>query len=175
MVRDLYAAFADLYGEDSHFDRISNAEQHHFDAVGRMLQRYGIADPSQGQQAGKYADESLQKLYDTKLAEGRKSVEAAYQVGVDIETQDIADLDKAIQATGNADAKRVLEHLKAGSEQHLRAFTTLKDGGELDPATMRDGMGGRGMGPGGMGMHRDGRGMGGQGMGTGNPEDCPNR
>ncbi len=187
MARDLYRALADVHGTDTAFARIANAEQQHFDAIGRLLARYGIDDPSAGKDAGKYADADLQAAYDRLLAQGKESLEKAYQAGIEVERTDIADLDKVIAETTATDAKRVFEHLRTGSQHHLDAFTALAEG--KTPAI------GQGMGMGaanGQGQRfgaRSGddatpRGDGlGNGMGQGHghmnrtdrPADCPNR
>lgn len=107
------------------------------------------------------------------------SVEAAEQVGVDLETRDIADLKAALVGVGQADIRRVLENLIAASSttcavplrrrhQHLHdryAGRRLVPGLQLSGAGpgMGHGMGARlrpgsGSGP-GMGYGR-GSGMG---------------
>lgn len=193
MARDLYRALADVHGTDTEFARIARAEQQHFDAVGRLLVRYGIDDPSAGKDAGKYADTDLQAAYDRLLAQGKESLEKAYKVGIEVERTDIADLDKAIAETTAADAKRVFENLRTGSQHHLDAFTALAEG-KTPQIGQGMGMGGaNGQGqqfgarsgddtrPRGDGLgNGPGNGMG-QGMGQGHmnrtdrPADCPNR
>lgn len=64
IARDLYDLFADKYDAVPVFDRISWSEQRHFDAVGNLLVRYDVQDPSAGKAAGVYADVAIQKLYD---------------------------------------------------------------------------------------------------------------
>lgn len=197
MARDLYRALADVHGADTEFARIANAEQQHFDAVGRLLVRYGIDDPSAGKDAGKYADADLQAAYDRLLAQGKSSLAEAYKAGIEVEQTDIADLDKVIAETTAADAKRVFENLRTGSQHHLAAFTALSEG--KTPAigqSMGMGMGAaNGQGqqfgarsgddttPRGDGLgHGPGNGVG-QGMGQGQghmnrtdrPADCPNQ
>ena len=55
LARDVYAALAAKYDGARPFATITDAEQRHFDAVGVLLSRYGIADPSAGLAAGTYA------------------------------------------------------------------------------------------------------------------------
>ncbi len=171
VARDLYQAFFDMYDGARPFSRIVNAEQQHYDQVGNLLVTYGIADPSAGLSAGTYSNQALQELYNTWYAAGSASLEAAYQVGVDLETRDIADLEDAIAATGTDAVKVVFERLQAGSENHLTAFTNAVNGqigtgikaGNPQGNGQRAGMAGQGMGRGGQGQQ-------GAGLGTGAPQ-----
>lgn len=175
MARELYRLFADKYAA-APFARISASEQRHFQAVGAVLARYGIADPSAGAKAGVYADATLQKLYDGWKASGLSSVTAADRVGIALEKRDIADLQRLQKATGNADLDRLYSNLENGSEHHLAAFTAAASGTALPgagpggPRHQRSGNGngaGNGMGPGhGAGRHAHHNGMG-PGMATG--------
>lgn len=172
MARDLYAALADQYDGAMPFSRITLSEQRHFDAVGTLLTRYSVSDPSAGQQAGSYADPTIQKLYGGWLAQGRTSLDAAYDVGVALEKRDIADLEALIASTTEADAKQLYTNLERASEHHLTAFEAFADG-----RTTGSGYGrmGNGVGNGMMGSG-NGSGMGSR-WGTGSPgsgaADCP--
>lgn len=186
VARDLYAYFADRYGT-APFARIAASEQRHFDAVGTLLDRYGVKDPAAGATVGTYADPTLQELYDRWKAQGSASADAAYQVGVALEKRDIADLQKGQEATDNADLDRLYGHLEQASVHHLAAFTAAAEG--TLPAGQGTGMPGRhgdrtgngprdgsgtGTGPGMGSGARDGSGMGngaGRHAGSG---DCPN-
>ena len=128
MARDLYAALADKYDGARPFSMVTNSEDRHFDAVGTLLQRYDVADPSVGKAAGKYADPAIQKLYDGWLAEGSTSLEDAYRVGVELEQRDIADLNKSIAADLPADVDTVFGQLLKGSQNHLAAYQRAVDG-----------------------------------------------
>ena len=183
MARDLYAALADKYDGAMPFAMITRSEQRHFDAVGALLDRYGVSDPSKGAQAGSYADPTLQKLYDQWLKRGQTSVSAAYDVGVELEQRDIADLEKTLTTTSQSDVRQVFTALLNASRHHLAAFQAAADGrtwaGGFGPGDGTGyGMGQRGqMGPGsgtGSGMGY-GRGAGsGQGMMRGpGAGDCP--
>ncbi|MCV7317471.1 DUF2202 domain-containing protein [Mycolicibacillus parakoreensis] len=121
LARDLYRRFHQAWGVPV-FDNIAASEQRHHDAIGRLLDRYGVPDPSAGQPAGVYAEADLQNAYDRWLARGLSSVEEAYAVGVELETGDIADLTAAAEDSEKADIHRVYENLRAASENHLRAF-----------------------------------------------------
>lgn len=164
MARDLYAALAAKYDDARPFSMITRAEQRHFDATGTLMTRYGVSDPSAGKAAGTYAYPELQKLYDGWLAQGSKSIDDAYDVGIALEKRDIADLKKLSAATKDADAKALYTRLTTASEQHLAAFEAAAKG-EL-PAEGAGPMGGRGMMGDGQGMMGRGGGMG-QGFGQG--------
>lgn len=162
MARDLYAALADVHDGARPMSRITNSEQQHFDRVGALLDQYGIDDPSEGLAPGTYAFPALQDLYDGWFEDGKASLDAAYQVGIELETRDIADLQAMIADTDAADVDAVLERLLAASENHLAAFTRAADGTmPTEPgAEMQNGPGRQN---GGLGMQ--GRGMG-QGQGA---------
>ena len=193
MARDLYAALAAKYDNAMPFSHITRSEQRHFDAVGNLLTRYGVSDPSAGKAAGTYADPTIQRLYDDWLAKGSTSLDAASDVGVALEKRDIADLEALEAKTTDAAAKTLFANLREASEHHLAAFEAWaagdvpgegtrrmgpgnqpENGPRSGPGRMGNGMGksmpngmGNGMGPGnGMG---DGMGDG-MGNGTG---DCP--
>ena len=178
MARDLYAALAEHYDGALPFSRITRSEQAHWNAVGTLLARYGVTDPSANRAAGSYADATIQALYDDWLARGRTSLDAAYQVGVELEQRDIADLTVATGMATRADVNRVLTNLLVASTHHLAAYRAASSGA-LTPGT-GNGMGtgnrmGNGMGTGnrmgnGMGPGTHGRADVGGGM-----DDCPNR
>jgi hypothetical protein len=127
LARDLCRRFHQAWGVPI-FDNIAASEQRHYDAIGRLLERYSVPDPSVGQPAGAYADAELQDTYDVWLARGLSSVEAAYAVGVELETGDIADLSAAVEDSDEAAIHRVYENLRAASENHLRAFEAAVSG-----------------------------------------------
>lgn len=162
MARDLYSVFATAYPTARQFSMIARAEQRHTDAVQGLLSRYALPDPAADHVAGVFQDTALQRLYDGWKAEGLTSLAAAYQVGVDLEKRDIADLDRALAGSLPADADQVLGQLRTGSEHHLAAFTTAATGTSTSAA-------GTGMGQGGMAGQGNGMGSGsGRGNGRGN-------
>ncbi|MBS4729515.1 DUF2202 domain-containing protein [Mycobacterium sp. SM1] len=127
LARDLYRRFHRAWGMPI-FENIAASEQRHYDAIGRMLQRYNVPDPSVGQPPGVYADTKLQSAYDMWLARGLSSVQGAYAVGVELETGDIADLSSAVGRTDEDAIHRVYENLRAASESHLGAFEAATTG-----------------------------------------------
>ena len=168
MARDLYALFADKY-DAAVFSRISASEQRHFDAVGVVLDRYAVPDPA-GTAAGRYADATIQQLYDGWRADGLASLPAAYRVGIALETRDIADLQRLQAATTVSDLDRLYAALERGSQHHLAAFTAAADGttpsgaGYGPGSGMRHGAGagngaGAGYGPGSGMRHGAGAGL----------------
>lgn len=168
MARDLYAALAKIHAGATPMSRITTSEQRHYDAIGTLLTRYGVADPSAGRVAGSYADAELQKLYDDWLARGKASLQAAYQVGIELEQRDIADLKKLSTGTAPDDIKAVYANLLRGSENHLRAFQNAAAG----KTTMGSGQNGRASGP-GAGQNGRGQGAGRMGAGQGTGQNGP--
>jgi len=128
MARDLYAVIAAQYGSAIPFSTITTSEQRHYDSVGVLLTRYGIADPAAGKAAGVYANTDIQKLYDLLLAQSKTSLSEAYKVGVAVENRDIADVKDAMNTATQADIDRVCANLLNGSEMHLQAFTDATNG-----------------------------------------------
>lgn len=127
LARDLYQRFHRAW-EVPIFGNIAASEQRHFDAIGRLLERYGVPDPSAGQPPGVYADTELQHAYHAWLARGLSSIEGAYAAGVELEIGDIADLSAAVQGSDEAALHRVYENLRAASENHLEAFEAAVSG-----------------------------------------------
>lgn len=185
MARDLYLAFAEKYGDDTAFARIAKSEQRHFDATGRMLENFGLEDPSDGLEAGTYADDELTALYEELLEQGMASLEDAYDAAIAVEEADIADLTAAIERTTDDAATRLFENLKRGSEQHLAAYTAYRDGKTPTPGEGREDSPGKRMGRDDAAMgepgqgQRQGEGRQGQRQGEGRqgegdrPADCP--
>lgn len=149
MAMDLYKALYKQHRVDI-FSNIANSESKHFAALGNMLTRYGVEDLSAKSKPGVYANPELQALYNDWYARGMASKEAAFQVGIELEKRDIADLDKMMAGTENVDLDRVYGNLKRGSENHLRAFTAAASGATTGDGTCTGG--GQGGGQGGSGM-----------------------
>lgn len=159
VAHDVYVTLGDMY-DVSTFDRIANSEDRHQDAVRTLLDAYGVADPTVGDEVGEFDDPVFQAMYDDMVAQGSASLADAAQVGITIEEVDIADLQDALDAGQPADIERVFTNLLNGSTKHLAAFTTLASGGvatdgECDGTAQAKG-GGKGQGKG----QRTGRGMG---------------
>ena len=174
MARDLYAALAKVHDGARPMSMITVAEDRHFDAVGVLLSRYGVTDPSTGRKAGSYAYPELQQLYDQWYAKGKTSLNAAYEVGVALEQWDIAGLQKEVAATTQTDLKRLYTNLLTASQHHLTAYQAAASGQLPDPAAGGGNGAGRGMGGGmGAGLGRHLAGGPGAGQGQGFQGDCP--
>lgn len=182
LARDIYTALAARYSQAAPFVNIARSEQVHFDTMGLLLTRYGVADPSAGKNPGTYADPALPSLYNKLLASGSESLAKAYDVGIAVENLDIADLKAAISQTSQADVKAAFTNLMNGSQNHLAAFTAAKDGKILGARNGQGMQNGRtGANPAGQGRNGRGQGMN-AGTGTGwgqqgttRPTTCPVR
>lgn len=184
MAHDLYQLFADTYEQARPFSMIVRSETQHVTSVRSLLAAYGISDPTTTLPAGTYATPAIQALFDQWKAAGLASLEAAEQVGVDLDTRDIADLRAALAGVTQTDITRLLGRLVSASENHLRAFTSAvadtspsgmpSDGACLHPDAQPGAGHGNGTGPGvGMGQGY-GNGMGkGTGAGTGRAAGNP--
>lgn len=160
LARDIYTALAAEHEQAAPFANIARSEQVHFDTMGLLLTRYGLADPSAGKSAGSYGDPVLQSLYDTLLASGSESLAKAYDAGIAVESLDIGDLKAAISTTSQTDAEAAFANLLNGSQNHLAAFTAAKDGKVLGARN------GQGMQNGRTGSTSAGQGRNGQAQGT---------
>ncbi len=173
LARDVYLTLDEQWNLQV-FTNISQSEQQHMDAVGALLDRYGIEDPVGDNPVGVFTNPDLQALYDQLVAQGSQSLADALKVGATIEDVDIYDLQRAVNETGNADIQQVYRSLLAGSENHMRAFvgTLQQQTGEsytpqyIDQATFDAIMvasNGQGQGQNGQGQGQGGHGSGGQG------------
>lgn len=133
LARDVYDAL-DGYGQP--FANVQTSEQRHFDAIGGLLDTYGLDDPAAGNGVGVFTDPDLQALHDALVARGAPSALAAFDVGCEIEELDLRDLDVAAAATTRADIQTVYGELARGSRNHLRAYygKLVAAGGTYDPA-----------------------------------------
>lgn len=104
------------------FAHIPQAESRHMEAVGILLQKYGIEDPVTDASVGVFKNEKLQSLYEELVERGEQSVAEAIRVGLFIEELDIADLQKLFKLTEHQDLQNVYSMLVRGSQNHLRAF-----------------------------------------------------
>lgn len=121
LAHDLYAAFADKY-DAVVFDRIARSETQHQNAIGALLDRYGLADPTADKPAGQFSDPAVQATYDRLLAQGNTNLAAALQAAQEVERTDIADLRTALTGLTAADVTQVYTNLLNASQRHLTAF-----------------------------------------------------
>ncbi len=121
LARDVYLTLYGVYGEKV-FANIMDAEQTHFDAVGALLDKYGVRDPAARDIHGVFENPDLQALYYQLVAEGEKGLVNALYVGGLIEETDMGDLAAAIDESTHRDIDRVYTNLRDGSKNHLGAF-----------------------------------------------------
>jgi hypothetical protein len=121
MAGDVYDYFYEAYGLQV-FDRISNSEVKHSTSVLSLIEYFGLTDPAVAE-VGVFTNPEIQALYNQLTAAG-STVELALSTGAFIEEYDIADLQKLIAATTNADIIMVYTNLEKGSNNHLGAFTS---------------------------------------------------
>lgn len=123
LAHDVYQKMYDIYGVRT-FSNIARSETTHQNLVLVELKDRGITDP-RSMQPGEFENADLQKLYDSLIARGSANLSQAYQVGVTIEEVDIADLTAGLQAVDPSETSVItmMETLKHGSENHLRAFS----------------------------------------------------
>ena len=181
MARDVYLALYAIWGVPV-FDNIAASEQAHMDAVGYLLDSFGITDPAAGQAQGVFTNPDLQALHDQFVSQGSASLAAALLAAGAIEETDILDLQARLAQSENTAVIQVFENLLAGSENHLRAFAgnyERQPGEAYQPQLLSqeaylaiiNATSGRGMGPGrsnpGSGQPGDGQ----PGSGLGNPDN----
>lgn len=123
LARDVYLTLYEKWGSPV-FSNIARSEQMHMDAMGVLLEHYGLDDPvaQTGDARGVFSDPQIQDLYNQLVEQGSASLEAALTVGATIEDLDIKDLNEAIARTTHADIQTVYERLRTGSYHHMQAF-----------------------------------------------------
>ncbi len=117
---DVYTVLGDMWGSRT-MQNIVSSETSHQSQVAALLVAYGFADP-RSSEIGVFTDPELQTLYNTLIAQGSVSEQAAMEVGVLIEETDIADLDAMMATISEQDVLAVLGTLRSGSVNHLAAF-----------------------------------------------------
>ncbi len=122
LARDVYTTLGATWGIRI-FANITESEKTHMAAVGRLLARYQVPLPTTDDTVGTFHDPKLKTLYETLVERGTTTQGEALTVGALIEDLDIADLDRYMQETRNADINAVYTELQRGSRNHLRAFT----------------------------------------------------
>ena len=123
LARDVYLTLYEKWGLPI-FQNVAASEQTHMDAVGTLIERYGLDDPIEGQDIGAFTNQTLQGLYDQLVDEGAQSLASALRVGAAIEEIDILDLEDWMAQTDHADITLVYENLTKGSRNHLRSFVS---------------------------------------------------
>lgn len=121
VARDVYLELFDTWNIQT-FRNIATSEQSHMDAVGRVLEKYGVQDPITDDSRGVFTNPELQALYNQLVEQGKQSIDDALTIGATVEDLDIRDLTNFAQNTENQDLLRLYTNLERGSENHLRAF-----------------------------------------------------
>ena len=119
LARDVYASLTDMGRK---FQNINRSESTHMGLVADLLKAYGIKDPTLNLKPGVYKDKNLTALYKKIMKTAKNSYADALAAGILIEETDIADLNKLIANTQNADVLDVANRLLNGSQNHLQAF-----------------------------------------------------
>jgi hypothetical protein len=120
LAHDVYEAMFTLWGARV-FGNILQSEESHQSQVLVVMQARNISDPRSAT-SGVFVNKDLQALYSQLIAKGSQSAIDAYEVGVAIEELDIDDLSKMLATAKDADVIAMMENLRMGSENHLRAF-----------------------------------------------------
>ena len=121
LARDVYSNLFQTWGVLV-FRNIAGSEQRHFDAIGLLINRYGLQDPAADDVPGIFTNPELAALYADLTARGSASVAEAMRVGAAIEELDIRDLKLATAETDRVDILRVFGNLLRGSMNHLHAY-----------------------------------------------------
>jgi hypothetical protein len=122
LAHDVYQAMYDLWGARA-FGNILRSEENHQSQVLAVMTSMKISD-IRADASGVFQNEELQKLFDQLIEKGSRSLVDAYEVGVAIEELDIADLTKMLATATDPNAIAMMENLRQGSENHLRAFNS---------------------------------------------------
>lgn len=121
LAHDVYTVLYEEYGSQV-FANILESETQHQDSVLKLLDAFDVEDP-RSEELGVFNDPELQALFDALIVKGMLSETDAFEVGVMIEEKDIADITNQLESASDADVIDTLERLRAGSENHLRAFS----------------------------------------------------
>jgi len=121
LAHDVYLALYEKW-QVPVFTNIANAESRHYDAVGYLLETYGVEDTAY-EKEGKFKNEDMANLYTELVEKGSSSLESAFEVGALIEELDIQDLQEQLGAGNDDLVTTVFGNLERASEMHLRAFT----------------------------------------------------
>jgi hypothetical protein len=122
LARDVYTKLNEKWPDLAIFSNIAQSEQKHMDSIKKLLDKYGIDDPAEGNDIGVFTNQELQSLFNQLVTEGEQSLINALTVGGKIEELDITDLNNYIGLTDKYDITRVYSNLVEGSKNHLRAF-----------------------------------------------------
>jgi hypothetical protein len=123
LARDVYLTLFELWDQIV-FSNIAKSENAHTSAVLYLINGYGLTDPAP-EGDGEFSNPLFADLFVQLTEKGSESLVEALKTGAFIEEYDIADLERLLEETQNADVIRVYSNLLAGSKNHLRAFTRV--------------------------------------------------
>lgn len=121
LARDVYVALYDAWAYKI-FLNISQSEQHHMDAMLKMITKYSVTDPVIDDSTGAFTDPAFTELFGDLVGEGEVSLAEAFRVGAYIEEMDIIDLTEALAETDKDSLTNAYSNLRAASYNHLRNF-----------------------------------------------------
>lgn len=121
MARDVYTVLGERYPLKI-FANIAASEQRHMDAVGNLIDAFGLTDPVGDNDVGEFTDPAIDAMYRDLVEGGEVSVTAALSAGLAIEEIDIIDLWSAMDHAEVAAIDEVYGNLCDGSKNHLRSF-----------------------------------------------------
>lgn len=122
LARDVYLYLGEKFNARA-FLNIAESEETHMAYVKVLLDKYGIPDPVGSNARGVFTNPEFTKLYKELTQQGGVSAGEAFKVGMLIEELDLADLDRVLKGTDNADIRILYQNLAKGSRNHLRAFS----------------------------------------------------
>ena len=128
LARDVYITLNEIWDAPV-FGNIIASEQRHMDALKNLIDLYNLEDPITDNTVGEFDNSEFADLYDYFVEKGtiNNLFLDALNVGVSIETLDVADLQEKLEQTTAINVKRVFSNLLAGSEKHLAAFQRCID------------------------------------------------
>jgi hypothetical protein len=121
LARDLYRAFAAQY-DNTMLDHAADAAASQLDAVRTLMTRYGVADPTAGETAGAYSDQSVQATYDRLLAQGQGGYDNALTVLRTLEAAHVTALTNDLSGLTAPDVRQVYNRLLSLSAMYQAMF-----------------------------------------------------
>ncbi len=120
LARDLYTVLADQWNLRI-FSNIAQSEETHRKRIQDLADIYDLE--YEVLPTGVFVLSEIQMLYDQLLISGLEGPTEALEAGYAVEVMDIEDLEQMLENDYPDDVVLALERLKAGSENHLAAFT----------------------------------------------------
>lgn len=129
LARDIYNYLDELWGM-AIFAKIALSEQHHMDAIKRMIDKHKMTelDPVDIQpEPGLFLNDEIQTFYNTLKVKGTLSQTGALEVGVLVEEINIEKLNDFLDPDrlDNQDIINVYQNILEASNNHLRSFENL--------------------------------------------------